>query len=325
MATTARARWLKEAAAAGNAFHYRTRKALPHNLLNITGLLAIVAAYAGIGALARVVPWYLYLPLATVLLGTLLFALFILVIHECSHNMFLVGGDPDRTRRLNHGIGDVVAALVFTNYRQHWEKGHTAHHLHPMEVDLDPQVPDPLDGPRLGRKLLFLALIPGYAFIANPSDKYGFQPLRVGVAVSFWAVVTLTLGWTCGWPAGVAAFLAWNVVAALNLLKIVQEHGSELREEPDPWLRSRTYFYPLWPLFSPFCMNYHFEHHINFAVPWYLLPAYHRVCLKLMPEELRPYLLTYGAREYLTQAAGTRPRIPEALRGLVEAPRAESA
>jgi len=325
MATTSRARWLRDAAVAGNTFHFRTRSPLPHNLLNLGSLLGVAMAYVGIGALATALPWFVYVPLATVLQGALVFSLFILVIHECSHAMFLLGGDPDRNKRLNHFIGDVVAALVFTNYRQHWEKGHTAHHLHPTEPDIDPQNPDPLDGARLGRKLLFLALIPGYAFVANPSGKYAIQPLRLGSALAFWVAVTLGVGFAFGWPAGAAAVMAWNVVAALNLLKIAQEHGSALRHEPDPWLRSRTYFYPLWHLFSPFFINYHFEHHLNFSVPWYLLPAYHRACLQLMPEELRPYLLTRGAGEYLAQAGGTRPNIPDALRGLVEVAKPEPA
>lgn len=321
MAASTRAAWLKEAAAAGNAFHWRTRAPWRHNLINLGSLLLVVLGFVATGALAGALPWWAGIPLGAILFGPLLFSLFILVIHECSHAMFLLARDAERVRALNHLLGDLAAALVFTNYRLHWEKGHTAHHLHPTEPEIDPQNPDPLDGPRLERKLAFLAVVPGYAFMANPSGKYAFAPLRFFAALGFWALVALALGAAFGWPAAVALLLGWNVVAALNLLKIAQEHGSALRHEPDPWLRSRTYFYPLWPVFSPFNINYHFEHHLNFSVPWYLLPAYHRKIMGLVPEEIRPYLLTRGAAEYVEQAAGRRPNIPEGLRGLVEVAR----
>lgn len=322
MAETVRAQWLKEAAAAGNRYHWRTRSGWPHNALNLAGLLGIVGGFVGVAALATVLPWYLYVPLGAVGFGCLLFSIFILVIHECSHAMLFVGKNHERVRRLNHSIGDVAAALVFTNYRLHWEKGHTAHHLHPTEPDIDPQNPDPEDGARLYRKYVRLAFIPGYALVANPSGKYKFNPVRFGASLGFWGAVGTAFWMFFGWPATAALVMGWNVVAALNLTKIAQEHGSALRHEPDPWLRSRTYFYPLWPIFSPFFINYHFEHHLNFSVPWYLLPAYHKEILRLMPEDLKPYLLTRGAGEYWAQIAGRRPNIPDEMRGLVEIPKA---
>ena len=54
-------------------------------------------------------------------------------------------------------------------------------------------------------------------------------------------------------------------------------------------------------LCSPFFINYHFEHHLNFNVPWYRLPEYHRAILNIVPEELRPY---YFHREYRKQMNG---------------------
>ena len=97
-----------------------------------------------------------------------------------------------------------------------------------------------------------------------------------------------------------------------NLNKIAQEHGSNLIQMKDPYLRSRTYFYPGRWLFSPFCINYHFEHHANFNVPWYRLKAYHRRVLQLMPEEFQPYFLTRGLQQTVQQIAGTRALPPEA-------------
>ncbi len=316
MSAGTRARWLKDAAAAGNAWHWRTRRPLPHNLLNLGSLTLVAAGYVGAGALAGALPWWAGLPVGALLMGCLHYCLFILVIHECSHTMFVLLADTERSRKLNHLIGDIAAALVFTNYKQHWEKGHVTHHLRPTEED-DPQNPDPLDGGRLYRRYALL-LVPLAAFVANPSGKYPIVPARFLSALAFWGLISVGLYQGFGWQAVAALHLGWNVVVALNLTKIAQEHGSELRHEPDPWLRSRTYRYLLAPLLSPFCINYHFEHHLNFNVPWYLLPAYHREVLRLMPEPLKPYLLTRGMGEYLAQLGGRRPNIPSELRELVE-------
>jgi fatty acid desaturase len=85
-----------------------------------------------------------------------------------------------------------------------------------------------------------------------------------------------------------------------------------LIEVEDPYLRSRTYFYPMRLLFSPFGINYHFEHHANFNVPWYRLRAYHQKVMKLMPEDLKPYFLTRGLSESFQQIAGSRALPPVA-------------
>ncbi|MBK7760179.1 MAG: fatty acid desaturase, partial [Deltaproteobacteria bacterium] len=77
--------------------------------------------------------------------------------------------------------------------------------------------------------------------------------------------------------------------------------------EPDRLLRSRTYFYPVAVIFSPFNINYHFEHHANFSVPWYSLPAYHKKAREIVPEALRPY---YFHNQYLMQLAGQKPLPP---------------
>jgi fatty acid desaturase len=99
-------------------------------------------------------------------------------------------------------------------------------------------------------------------------------------------------------------------VASSNSLKKTQEHSNGLNTEPDPLLRSRTYFYPLSPLLSPFNINYHFEHHANFNVPWYLLPAYNKALLSVVPADLQPY---YFHHEYLDQMAGRKALPPREL------------
>ena len=78
-------------------------------------------------------------------------------------------------------------------------------------------------------------------------------------------------------------YIGYATLATLNLCKIAQEHGAGLAHEPFPILRSRTYFYPLQWLFSPFNIHYHYEHHANFNVPGIYCPVITRSFEKLSP------------------------------------------
>jgi fatty acid desaturase len=154
-------------------------------------------------------------------------------------------------------------------------------------------------------------------FIAyNPSNQYGFSWPRVLFGVSFWAMF-IGLGYTLGgWPALGTMLIGMHVVAALNITKKAQEHGAGLADEPWPILQSRTYLYPLQWLTSPFNINYHFEHHANFSIPWYLLPAYHQRLVEAVPAALRPY---YFHHEFFRQLSGRKPLPPRRLLAMTTA------
>lgn len=308
-----RARWLKEAVQAGGEFHAMKADPFKHNLINLTALAVWIGLGVALASLGDVLTWWLYLPLAIVGFGSLYFGNFILVVHECSHNMFVLSRDRERQRSLNRLIGQIASAPFFTDYLQHWEKGHTTHHLRPCEPD-DPQDKDPITGPTLFKQLAKLVFIPGYFAVVNPSNQYGFSVKRFGLGVlglgSMIAVGTL-LG---GWAAGVAMLLGMETLSVLNLCKKAQEHGCGLKDEPDPLMRSRTYFYALAPIGSPFNINYHWEHHANFNVPWYLLPAYHRRLREIVPKEVWPWMFHH---RYWEQMRGDFPRLPDELRPML--------
>lgn len=306
--------WLKQVIAAGNAYHFVKQIPWKHNLLNLVALGTVFALFGGTMALGAVLPVALYLPLATILMGCLIYSLFVLVIHECSHSMFLLLRDREASKRLNHWVGVCMGELLFTNYTAHWAREHTVHHLRPMESA------DRQDGLRLsGSAWLKMALrmgIPGAALTINPSTQYGFSLRRFLIGSAFFGGLATLGAVLFHWQVAVAVLLSFNVTALCNLHKIAQEHGSNLVEVEDRYLRSRTYFYPLQWLFSPFAINYHFEHHANFNVPWYRLRAYHTRVIKIMPEELKPYFLTRGIRESYQQIAGERALPPVALMGV---------
>lgn len=311
-----RARWVRDAAVAGNELHAMKKNITTHNLINIGATLSLVSLFGAVMAAGRWVPWPVYIPLAAILFGSMYFSVFILILHECSHNMFLLLADRERSKRLNRLVGRIAGGVMFTEYVQHWEKGHTIHHLRPCEPD-DPQDANPLTGWDLYR-LYLLLLIPGYFVVLNPSAKYPGGAKRLVMGVLAWAPVFVAGGFLVGWPVPVAMALGFSVLAALNFTKKAQEHGAGLAHEEDPYLRSRTYLYPLSFLFSPFNINYHFEHHANFNVPWYSLRAYHRKLMGgIVPEVLKPY---YFHHEFFAQLAGTKPLPPADLRPLLVGP-----
>lgn len=299
--------------AAGNSFHAMKQDPLWHNAINIASAMGVLAGFVGLVALGAVVPPWLYIPVAGILFGSVFFSCFILVIHECSHNMFLLFKDRERIRGVNRMIGRIMGWILFTDYLRHWEVGHTTHHLRPCEPD-DPQDANPITGSELYGIYLRL-LIPGYFVALNPSRRYPGGLGRTLIGLAIWGPLVALCGVLVSWQVPVAMVVGFNVLAALNFSKKAQEHGCGLANEADPILRSRTYFYPLAVLFSPFNINYHFEHHANFNVPWYRLPAYHKAVLKLAPEAVRNY---YFHHDYLDQLAGKKPLPPDELRPLLQ-------
>jgi fatty acid desaturase len=303
--------WLRQSLAAGNEFHFVKQTPWKHNLLNLSALGAVLALFAGVMALGAVVPIWLYLPLATLILGCLIFSLFVLVIHECSHNMFLLLKNREASKRLNYIVGICTGDLLFTNFKAHWAKEHTVHHLRPMEPS------DRQDGLRFSGKawikMVLRMLIPGAALTINPSLQYGFSLRRFLIGSAFFGGLASVGAVYIHWQVAVAVLWSFNVTAVCNLHKIAQEHGSNLIEIEDPYLRSRSYFYPMRWLTSPFGINYHFEHHANFNVPWYRLRAYHLRVMELMPEDLKPYYLTRGLKQSFQQIAGSRSLPPASL------------
>ncbi len=305
--------WVKQAIAAGGEFHAMKKEPGPHNRINLLATLAVASIFVGTIALGAFLPVLVYLPLAIVIFGCIYFAVNILVIHECSHNMFVLSRDRERQKRLNRLLGRMAALPFMTDYIRHWEKGHTIHHLRPCEAD-DPQDRDPITGAALMRKYLILLLIPLSFMAMNPSRQYPGNLGRAAAGIFLW---WLPLGalttWLVGWPVPVAMFLGLQVTMILNMTKKAQEHGGGLAQEPDFTLRSRTYLYPLSPVTSPFNINYHFEHHANFNVPWYDLRRYHARLLDIVPEQLKPY---YFHHDFMAQLQGTKPLPPRGLLGI---------
>jgi len=292
--------WTTDTIKAGHDFHIRHQPIIQHNLINALAITMLWSTIVATLALGTIVHWGWY-PLLGILLGSAFFGHFVLIIHEASHNMLFLTKDLSRRKTLNHSIGHLASIPFFTDYNRHWKEGHVTHHLRPCEED-DPQNPDPLYGDRLLRKIAQVWFLPFGFLLANPSAKYDDKLKRMGLGLSCLLPVVGIL-YILHPPSLLVLYIGFTTLATLNLCKIAQEHGAGLQHEPFAILRSRTYFYPLQWLFSPFNIHYHYEHHANFNVPWYLLPAYHQTVRELIPVNIRHHFIH---REYWAQLMGRK-------------------
>ena len=293
--------WTKATIKAGNEFHIRHQPIIRHNVINILAMMMLWLTISLTLMASTIVHWMWY-PVLGILLGSAFFGHFVLIIHEASHNMLVLHRDANTRKKLNHGIGRLASIPFFTEYDRHWKDGHVVHHLQPCESN-DPQNPDPLYGNRLLKKVVQVWIVPLGFMLVNPSTQYDRKFRRMSLGLCCLLPLLFAI-YTIHPMSLIVLYIGFNTLGTLNLCKIAQEHGSGLAHEPYPILRSRTYFYPLQWLFSPFNIHYHYEHHANFNVPWYLLPQYHHSVRKLIPEDLRSY---YIHREYWAQLMGNKP------------------
>lgn len=306
--------WLIAAARAGGRYHYRHKVPWRHNLLGVTVLVLVALGIAGLIALQAAVDHWALVPVIGAGLGVCYYTLLGIPVHEASHGMMFLSRDAARRKRWNTAIGWACALPFGIHYRRHWAEGHVTHHIHPLEDD-DPQAFNRLTGRPLALVLALLLLVPGAALfhrflVKRPTGYGGSSP---GVFASFaaiWSLVLVTSAVVYGAKAAVALAYGLQVVAALNQLKGALEHGGEIAFDPDRLLRSRDSVFRLQLLLPMFFVTiYHFEHHLNYAVPWYDLPRYHRDICGLVPADMRPAIFN---AELYAQLAGQKGPIPRA-------------
>lgn len=284
--------WVYEAISAGKQFHFRNQRRWLHNATNLAAI-AMIALAVGLllEASMHLTPW-IYLPVGGVGFGLLYFALFILVVHEASHGMLLLSANRRLELWLNRISGWSVCLLFATHYGKHWERGHREHHLRPLEAD-DPQRFSIWVGPSLRAQVLKTLFIPGFLFYARTVGRAkttkgkssSSKPIIVAF-VAIWVCVLTTVTLTYGWAAALALFLGIHVLQCLNAIKGGLEHGGAIGQEANPFVRSRTTLFFGRHLLMPLNISLHFEHHLNFTVPWYDLGRYHETLETIVPPEV---------------------------------------
>ncbi len=285
--------WIREAILAGQRYHVRTKSPLLHNAINLGATTALVLLLVVIAWAGKVVHPALYVPLAAYAFGNTYFALFVLVVHEASHGMFLISKNRRARDAFNRAAGWSVAVFFATHYPKHWEVGHLEHHVRPLEPN-DPQAHNTLTGKVLLRRVLACVFVPGFLFLERTvfrkkksGGKSGSTTSAIVGFVVVWAIALTLLTSTCGWASALAAFLGIHVIVAFNHVKGSLEHGGAIGREEDPFLRSRSTFFPGRFFLMPFNISLHFEHHLNYGVPWYDLVRYHRDLRQIVPANVR--------------------------------------
>jgi len=306
--------WLTAAARAGTPYHFRRKTPWRHNLIGIAVLATIGLGIVSLLALAGSMRAWAYVPIAGLGFGLLYYPLLAIVVHEASHGMMFLSADPRRRRRCNRVIGWVCAVPFGIHYRRHWEAGHLTHHVHPLEPT-DPQAFNHETGRRLAVVLALLLLVPGAAlvhrFAFRRRSGFGGSSIAVFAAfVALWTAILSATVWMSGWKPALALAYGLQVLAALNQIKGALEHGGPIADDPERLFRSRSTIVR-WRVCLPmfYVTLYHFEHHLNYAVPWYDLPRYHRDVRALVPAALQRDIFN---ADLLAQLAGHKGRIARA-------------
>lgn len=293
--TERRPHWMVEGVKLGRRFSAHLQPRWRHNAINLSHLFGLLLATFVALAAARQVPPTLYVPLAAIGLGWLYFALLVLVVHEASHNMFVITKNRNKRLSWNRWLGRLCCVPFGINYERHWQVGHITHHRYPME-EVDPQRYNTKTGSAFWLLFLGLLFVPGFAlverFMSKTNRKRGVSSGNTLLwLAAFWVCTGIVL--CCFWSvwAFVAALWGLQVLSALNQLKGALEHGGEIGRSADPQRRSRTTLMPLRWVIMPFNISLHFAHHLNYGVPWYLLGRYHTALTPTLPTDEQAYFV----------------------------------
>jgi fatty acid desaturase len=286
--------WIRIAVAIGNQFHYRKRNYYLHNALNLAVLAFLLACLVGTAWLGARIPALLYIPFAGLAFGLLYFTVITLVNHEASHRMFMVARNSDRARFWNRAFGWSSCLFFAMHFREDWEKGHhEEHHLRPIENDgvIYQHLALGMDLATRCAKILF---IPGYMFVYEkllPQEhrlrRTGSTAFLLPTTAVVWAIIATVTTLTINWTVPVAAIIGLQVAAAQQQIKLSMEHGGRIGKDPNRLFRSRTSLFPLRWLLMPLNISLHFQHHLNYHVPWYDLPRYQRALRGVVPAQVQ--------------------------------------
>jgi fatty acid desaturase len=270
---------------------------------NLAGALAVAWSWlviAGCFAALALVPHPLVFVATVILLGGRQLALAV-AMHEAAH------GTLFRSRWCNEVLTDWLCARPVWSDTARYRVHHLQHHAHTgtdRDPDLGLALAEPMSRASLARKLLrditgasglrrivgllaidaeLLAFDVGGSPRRAPVRSAGYhlralarnlwKPL-VANAAMFAALYALGHAWV---------YLAW-VVAYLTMFSLVlrvrslAEHACTVRTD-DQLRNTRTTHAGLLArvTFAPLHVNYHLEHHLLPTVPWWRLPALHRM------------------------------------------------
>lgn len=261
------------------------------NLRRLAAFLLIGGAGAALTILA---PAGLTRVLGTVLVGGALVGLSVLM-HEASHHLLF------RSRRLSRLVGFCCGAPALISVSA-YRALHLRHHAF-ERTERDPDDVERVAPKRIPLVLVYymLLLVGTYLYFPHVAivGLRACRPARSrALVVAEYAVIggLLAAGWLLAPDALLRAWLVPLVLAAqVTNLRSLAEHG--LTTGGNPFTASRSVLSNRLAGFF-FCnLNYHLEHHLFPAVPWYNLPRLHRLLLPVYREAGSSVYRSY--REFL--------------------------
>lgn len=283
------------------------QKAWLHNTVNLslTGLLLIFMIMLILAT--HYLSWVWALTLSPLLLGWAFFVAYILIVHEASHQMYLLPGRSRVLRILNHSLPRFLSALSFQSFEEAWEQGHAQHHQSPAH-QADPQNCPSfcMQGKNLLLAVLAVLFVPGQGLKKQASCTQ--QGSRHLLGLGAWAVIIAPLLYWYNTKAVVALILSIHVAMIFNLIKVSLEHAGRALEQNNLWLKSLSSDFPLRALVMPLNISLHFEHHLISRIPWYNLGPYHRELRGKLSPELQKDIYNLGLSACWKQISGHEQR-----------------
>ncbi len=229
----------------------------------------------------------LYLLAAASLHGISLFA------HEAVHSVL------SRRRWWNHLLGAACALPVLQNFAG-YRVLHLAHHAHLGQPGDPDHYPNLTQRPGRLRTLHWTRLLLGYpiyvAALPFLGWRRGTSRDRLAIAAEVCAlalVITSVLVWGPGFQVLLHAWLLPMLcVHFLVNLRGMSQH-TLLEHANDALHGSRSIRSTPWGRFFLCNENYHLEHHLYPAVPWYNLPRLHHALLPMLEREGAPRIPSY--------------------------------
>lgn len=258
-------------------------EALPMNpLLQLLPFLLVPAIYAcareaGAAAGAGTVAW--------ILAGSVLYMWLGVHGHDCTHGAY------SHHEGRNRWMGTWILAHAFASFEA-YRALHVAHHRHTGFAD-DPSgdSPEIQDQSNLVTHVLFVLLplgFPLFQVVPGWLAALGLEPrpypkcVRARIRRDFVFVALMHSGLACG--LGPRAYLCYVAIFLLGTFNILQLFGFNhvfTETYTDACLLNTRNIGSGWLVrWATLNAGFHVEHHILPAVPWYRLPAVHRILVE---------------------------------------------
>jgi len=300
--------WKKEVRQVGQKFSIQNSNMLLHNIVNLSIFFALIFLYIYLSKFASSL---LVLDIIYSMMGFSLvfFGLFVIVVHEASHNMFLVHSDKKCQKVLNRFFAYPVSAMSFQDYQYSWETGHIKHHKEPL-ASQDPQNCPSfcLQGKELLKTIFQVLFVPGRAidFQSNCiSEKRNYDKGMI-LGVVAWIIIAASNYFFFNVWITLIQLIAINLTMIINLVKVSMEHSGSLKDETDIDLRSMSSFFFGRHILLPFNISLHFEHHLIMNIPWYNLMKFHKSIQSYLPNEIIDKVYNLNTNEVLKKVYGSK-------------------